>query len=143
VRSRKRSPNADSVGRMDAAQALAELMDLSSQITAAIALDGEGSVLAVSSEAAAASLTASTLELVAAAEDLGADGGEVTRVEVELDEGAFFVVREGGRIVAATTGPKPTSGLVVYDLRTCAQAIEAAAPKRKRAPRKPKGEAAE
>jgi len=110
---------------MDAAQALAELMELSSQITAAIALDGEGSVLAVSSEdqAAAASLTASTLELVAAAEDLGTEGGDVTRVEVELDEGAFFVVREGGRLVAATTGPKPTSGLVVYDLRTCAQAI--------------------
>ena len=128
---------------MDAPQALTELMDLSSQITAAIALDGEGSVLAVSSEAAAASLAASTLELVAAAEDLGADGGEVTRVEVELDEGAFFVVREDGRIVAATTRPKPTSGLVVYDLRTCLQAIEPAAPKRKRAPRKPKGEAAE
>ncbi len=128
---------------MDAAQALAQLMDLSSQITAAIALDGDGSVLAVSSEGAAASLTASTLELVAAAEDLGADGGEVTRVEVELGEGAFFVVREGGRTVAATTGPKPTSGLVVYDLRTCAQAIEPAAPKRKRAPRKPKEEAAE
>ena len=128
---------------MDAAQALAQLMDLSSQITAAIALDGDGSVLAVSSEDAEASLTASTLELVAAAEDLGADGGEVTRVEVELGEGAFFVVREGGRTVAATTGPKPTSGLVVYDLRTCAQAIEPAAPKRKRAPRKPKEEAAE
>ena len=145
MRSRKRSPNADSVGRMDAAQALAELMELSSQITAAVALDGEGSVLAVSSEnpAVAASLTASTLELVAAAGDLRSDGGEVTRVEVELDEGAFFVVREGGRIVAATTGPKPTSGLVVYDLRTCAQAIERAAPKRKRSARKPKEEAAE
>lgn len=124
---------------MDAAQALKELMDLSSQITAAIALDGEGSVLAVSTEdpAAAEALTTSTLELVAAAENRGADGGEVTRVEVELDEGAFFVVREGGLIVGATTGPKPTSGLVVYDLRTCAQTI-AAAPKKKRAPRKPK-----
>ena len=124
---------------MDAAQALKELMDLSSQISAAIALDGEGSVLAVSTEdpAAAEALTTSTLELVAAAENLGADGGEVTRVEVELEEGAFFVVREGGRIVGATTGPKPTSGLVVYDLRTCAQTI-AAAPKKKRAVRKPK-----
>jgi len=128
---------------MDAAQALEELMELSSQITAAVALDGEGSVLAASSEdpAVATSLTASTLELVSAAADLGADGEEVTRVEVELDEGAFFVVREGGRTVAATTGPKPTSGLVVYDLRTCAQAIEGAAPKRKRAARKPKQEA--
>ena len=130
---------------MEAAQALRELMQLSSQITSAVVLESNGSVLAASSEdpAAAASLTASTLELVAAAGDLGAEGGEVTRVEVELDEGGFFVVREGDRIVAAITGPKPTSGLVVYDLRTCAQAIESAAPKRKRAPRKTKEEAAE
>ena len=138
---RKVSPNADSVGRMDAAQALQELMALSSQITAAIALDADGSVLAVSpgNPAATASLTSSTLELVAAASDLGRDNGEVTRVEVELDDGAFFVVRDGGRIVAATTGPRPTSGLVIYDLRTCAQAIDA--PKKKRAARKPKEDA--
>ncbi len=123
---------------MDAAQALKELMDLSSQITAAVALDGDGTVLAASPEDAG-SLAASALELVAAAEDLGADSGDVTRVEVELDDGAFFVVREGARLVAAKTGPKPTSGLVVYDLRTCAQAIEA--PKKRRAARKPKEEA--
>ena len=123
---------------MDAAQAIGELMELSSQITAAIALGEDGSVLASSTEdqAALASLSSSTVELVSAAADLGPDGGEVTRVEVELAEGAFFVVREGDRTVAATTGPKPTSGLVVYDLRTCAQAIDA--PKKKRAARKPK-----
>jgi predicted regulator of Ras-like GTPase activity (Roadblock/LC7/MglB family) len=128
---------------MDAAQALKDLMELSSQVTAAIALDADGSVLAASSEddARASSLAAATLELVSAAADLAAGEGDVTRVEVELDEGAFFAVREAGRLVAATTGPKPTSGLVVYDLRTCAQAIEAA-PKRKRTTRKPK-EAAE
>jgi hypothetical protein len=126
---------------MDAAQAIGELMELSSQITAAIALGEDGSVLASSSgDAAAAALSASALELVSAAADLGPDGGEVTRVEVELDEGAFFVVREEGRTVAATTGPKPTSGLVVYDLRTCAQAIDTA-PKKRRATRKPKEEA--
>jgi predicted regulator of Ras-like GTPase activity (Roadblock/LC7/MglB family) len=123
---------------MDAAQAIQELMALSSQITGAIAFDADGSVLAVSPEnpATTASLTSSTLELVAAASDLGKDNGEVTRVEVELDDGAFFVVREDGRTVAATTGPKPTSGLVIYDLRTCAQAIDV--PRKKRAARKPK-----
>ena len=126
---------------MDAAQAIRELMELSSQITAAVALGEDGSVLGSSSEdaTATASLSASTLELVSAAADLGPDAGEVTRVEVELDDGAFFVVREGGRTVAATTGPKPTSGLVVYDLRTCAQAIDSA-PKKRRATRKPKEE---
>ena len=128
---------------MEAAQAIRELMELSSQITAAIALGEDGSVLASSSadEAATASLSASTLELVSAAADLGPDGGDVTRVEVELDEGALFVVREGGRTVAATTGPKPTSGLVVYDLRTCAQAIDTS-PKKRRSTRKPKEESA-
>ena len=125
---------------MDAAQAIGELMELSSQITAAVALGEDGSVLASSTDdqGAVASLSSSTLELVSAAADLG-DGGEVTRVEVELAEGAFFVVREGDRTVAATTGPKPTSGLVVYDLRTCAQAIDST-PKKKRATRKPKEE---
>jgi predicted regulator of Ras-like GTPase activity (Roadblock/LC7/MglB family) len=127
---------------MDAAQALTELRELSSQITAAVVLDADGSVLAVSPDDASlsASLTASTLELVAAAGELGAEGREVTRVEVELDEGAVFVVREGGRTVGATTGPKPTAGLVVYDLRTCAQAIDVAEPKKRRT-RKPKEDA--
>jgi len=125
---------------MEAAQALRELMELSSQITAAIVLDAEGSVLAAAPEGRAASeaLAASALELVAAAADLGHDGNEVTRVEVELEDGALFVVREGGRTVAAVTGANPTSGLVVYDLRTCAQAVDAPEPKKRRSTRKPK-----
>jgi predicted regulator of Ras-like GTPase activity (Roadblock/LC7/MglB family) len=124
---------------MDAAQALGELMELSSQITAAIVLGADDAVLAASfdDEAAAAALAASTRELVAAAADLGADGREVTRVEIEIDEGALFVVREGEHTIAATTGPNPTSGLVVYDLRTCAAAIAPPERKRRRT-RKPK-----
>jgi len=128
---------------MDPAQALAELRELSSQITAVVVLDGTGAVLASSPEntASASTLAASALELVAAASDLGTPVRDVTRVEVELDEGAFFVVHEGEHTVAATTGPNPTSGLVVYDLRTCAQSIRSEEPKRRRT-RKPK-EAAE
>ncbi|MGH3127210.1 MAG: roadblock/LC7 domain-containing protein [Gaiellaceae bacterium] len=125
---------------MDAAQALAELQELSSQITAAVVLDGDGAVIASSSDESG-SLGAATLELVAAAADLGGDNRDVMRVEIELDEGAIFVVREGDHTVAATTGPSPTSGLVVYDLRTCAQAITAEP--RKRRARKPKEPASE
>ena len=123
---------------MEAAQALRELMELSSQITNAVVLESNGSVLAASSTdpAAVDALTASTLELVSAASELGSEGHEVTRVEVELGEGAFFVVREGGRTVAAVTGPKPTSGLVVYDLRTCVQSIDAPEAKKRRVSRK-------
>jgi predicted regulator of Ras-like GTPase activity (Roadblock/LC7/MglB family) len=124
---------------MEPAQALSDLMELSSQITAAVVLDNDGAVLASAPEGAtaASALAASALELVGAAADLGSAGQEVTRVEVELDEGALFVVREGERTIAATTGPDPTSGLVVYDLRTCAQSLRTEEPKRRRA-RKPK-----
>jgi predicted regulator of Ras-like GTPase activity (Roadblock/LC7/MglB family) len=124
---------------MDAAQALGELTQLSSQIIAAVALGGDGAVLAGSPEDASEPLAASTRELVRAAAELGSHETHVTRVEVELDDGAMFVVREGDVTVAATTGPSPTSGLVVYDLRTCAQAIAAPEPKKRRT-RKPKEE---
>ena len=118
-------------------------MELSSQITAAVVLGPDGAVLAAShDDAAAAALATSTRELVAAAADLGAEGGDPTRVEVELDEGAIFVVREGEHTVAATTGPNPTSGLVVYDLRTCASAIAPPEPKKRRT-RKPTEEPSE
>ena len=65
--------------------------------------------------------------------------GDVTRAEVELAEGGLFVLREGGRTIAATTGPNPTSGLVAYDLRTLpAGDRRGEAQAAKRATRKPK-----
>jgi len=74
-----------------------------------------------------------TRALMAAAFELNARPREVTRVEVELESGAFIALRDGGRTIAATTGPQPTSGLVVYDLRTCLAGItEPEQPKRKK-----------
>ena len=54
---------------MDATQALRELMELSSQITTAVVLDAEGTVLAGAPDdsAAPAMLAATTLELVSTA----------------------------------------------------------------------------
>lgn len=122
---------------MDATQALAELEELSSQVERAVVLDAKGAVLA-SSEGAGDSLERAALDLLAAAAELYASAGEVTRAEVELVDGGLFVLREGGRTIAATTGPNPTSGLVVYDLRTCLQGIDEEKPKRRRTTRKPK-----
>jgi predicted regulator of Ras-like GTPase activity (Roadblock/LC7/MglB family) len=119
---------------MDAAQALRELTELSSQIESAVVLGADGSVLASTHEDStrAAALASSTLELVGAAFELNTQRLEVTRVEVELEDGALFVLRDGGRTIAATTGPDPTSGLVVYDLRTCLQGIAEPEQKKKR-----------
>jgi Roadblock/LC7 domain-containing protein len=125
---------------MDAAQALAGLMEDSSQIERAVVLDEGGSVLGstLDDAPAAAALVEAALELVAAAGELHASPDQVTRAEVELAEGSFFVLREGSRTIAATTGPRPTAGLVAYDLRTCLQRIADEKPKRRRAAKKPK-----
>lgn len=116
---------------MEAEQALAELEELSSQVVHALVLRADGSVLASSGDDAGATeaLARSALDLVAAAFELRS-AHEVTRVEVELAEGGVFVLREGGRTIAARTAPGATPGLVVYDLRTCLQQIDDAKPKR-------------
>ena len=118
---------------MDAAQALAELVELSSQVERAVVLRADGSVLAATPEddAAAPTLARTALDVLATAFELRTTPQEVTRVEVELEEGALFVLREGGRTIAAVTGPQPTAGLVAYDLRTCLERIEPDKPKRR------------
>ncbi len=110
---------------MEAEQALAELKELSSQVERALVLRADGSVLASSSAESAETdaLARSALDLVAAAFELRS-AQEVTRVEVELAEGGVFVLREGGRTIAARTAPGATPGLVVYDLRTCLRQID-------------------
>ena len=119
---------------MDAVQALAELAELSSQVERAVVLRADGSVLAATPEddAAAPTLARAALDVLATAFELRSSPQEVTRVEVELEEGGLFVLREGGRTIAAVTGPQPTAGLVAYDLRTCLERIEPDKPKRPR-----------
>lgn len=126
---------------MEAEQALVELKELSSQVEHALVLRADGSVLASSSADSAATdaLARSALDLVAAAFELRS-AREVTRVEVELAEGGVFVLREGGRTIAARTAPGATPGLVVYDLRTCLQQIDDSKPKKQRKSKETEGE---
>jgi hypothetical protein len=123
---------------VEAAQALAELTELSSQIQRVVVLRADGSVLgSTADESATEALARNALELVAAAFELRSAPSEVTRVEVELEDGGLFVLCDGGRTIAATTGPGATAGLVVYDLRTCLGSIDDAKPKRTRKPKEP------
>ncbi len=128
---------------MEAAQALRELLELSSQIEAAAVLGSDGTVVASSPEGedAAGRLASAATELLNAASELGGQQ-EASRVEVEIAEGALFVVREGSRTIVARTGPEPTAGLVVYDLRTSLRSIDEPAPKKRRAARSKKEDTA-
>jgi hypothetical protein len=120
---------------MDAEQALADLTEISSQIQAAVLFDESGAVQGstLRDEGAGQALAASAARLLEGVDGLARDGG-VTQLEAATDEGSVFVVRDGVRRIAATTGPAPTVGLVFYDLKSCLRgaAEEPAKPKRTR-----------
>ncbi len=100
---------------MDAAQALADLTEISAQIEAAVIADESGAPLASSlaAEDAAKALAGAALDLLREA------GDGAVQVEAATSEGSVFAAREGGRVVAAVTAAGAPSGLVLYDLRTC------------------------
>ena len=118
---------------MDVSQALADLTEISSQIEAAVLFEEGGAVLGstLGSEDAARSVAAAAAELLARAEAFRSEGA-ITQLEASTGDGSVFVVREGGRRIAATTGPAPTVGLVFYDLKSCLRNAEQAKPRRPR-----------
>jgi hypothetical protein len=118
---------------VDAAQALAELREISSQIDVAVILDDGGAVVE-STHGNPEALAAAARSLLEEARRLR-PGQEPVQVEAGTAAGSVFVFREGGSTIAATTGPEPTVGLVFYDLKTCLRSV-AEKPKRRRAPRK-------
>jgi predicted regulator of Ras-like GTPase activity (Roadblock/LC7/MglB family) len=139
---------------VDAAQALADLTEISSQIRAAVLFDESGTIAAstLDDEERSRELAQAATELLDAAEGLRAGGDEqLTQLEAATTDGSVFVVRQGPRRIVATTSPEPTVGLVFYDLKSCLRGIDdeqerppenAETKPRRRAPRK-KTEAAE
>ncbi len=125
---------------MEAAQALADLTEISTQIKAAALFRADGSLDAAT--------LADSSRFVEAARALlsSADGVRrepLVQLEAATADGSVFVVRDGDRVIAAVTGPEPTVGLVFYDLKSCLRSsAESEEPEKpKRAPkRKPKEE---
>jgi len=123
---------------MDAAQALADLTAVSSQIQGAVLADADGTVLASTFEDdRGGRVAAAALALLAAADGVRQDGAGLVQLEAVVGGESVFLVREGGRIVAALGGSTPTVGLVFYDLKTCLrmlgpEAEEPAKPRRKK-----------
>jgi len=126
---------------MDAARALAELTDLSSQIDCAVIVDAQGGVLASTfeDEARAGRVAEAAVALGRAAEDAVPGRASLGQVHAALPDGAVFLVTDGERTIAALTRPDPVAGLVLYDLKATLREIaepEPPAAKKKPAPRK-------
>jgi predicted regulator of Ras-like GTPase activity (Roadblock/LC7/MglB family) len=112
---------------VDAQQAVVELTEISSQITATVIVDAEGGVLAstFSDDEQARRMAEAAQELLAAAEQTGRNEGPLGQLQAAMLDESVFVVRDGERIIAATTGPEPTIGLVFYDLKRALRSVAA------------------
>ena len=103
-----------------AAEALKDLVEISSQVRNAVVFGPDGSVEATTlAEKAGVELARKANELLDAASRVREGGGAVNQLEVATAEGSVFVVRDAERTIAVTTSADPTVGLVFYDLKSC------------------------
>ena len=113
---------------MDAAQALADLTEISSQVAQVAIVDQDGRVLAATGDDDAR--TGRFVEAVAGSSTRPSSSGSrgaspsSSQLEVSTLDGSVFAVRRDGRLIVATTRPDPTVGLIFYDLKHCLGAID-------------------
>jgi predicted regulator of Ras-like GTPase activity (Roadblock/LC7/MglB family) len=110
-----------SVTDVDAAAAIAELRELSTQIESVVVAPRSGPPIASSvpdddSERMLVSARALAEGADQVRRDLGRDA--LAQLQAATPDGSVFVVVDGERMAVATTGADPTVGLVFYDLKT-------------------------
>jgi predicted regulator of Ras-like GTPase activity (Roadblock/LC7/MglB family) len=119
------------LGAVDADQAIADLTEISPQVREVAVIGAAGTSIGSNApnEATATRLVEAAKQLVVAADALRPG---ISQLEVATVAGSVFVVRDGERLIAATTTPEPTVGLVFYDLKTCLRSVDEPKPAAKR-----------
>ena len=111
---------------MDAAAAIAELRELSTQIETVVVSSRDGSVISASvGDDVAGRVSAAARDLADGADQVRRDLGReaLSQLQASTPTGSVFVVVDGDRMAVATTGVDPTVGLVFYDLKTLLRQI--------------------
>ncbi len=111
---------------MDAAAAIAELRELSTQIESVVVAPREGPPIASSvGDEDARRMVESARSLADGADQVRRDLGReaLSQLQAATPEGSVFVVVDDQRMAVATTGADPTVGLVFYDLKTLLRQI--------------------
>ena len=106
---------------MDAARALADLTEISSQVRGAVIVDAQGAAVASTyATETGESVGAAAVTLLRAAREMPRESGraELTQLEAALPRESVFVVDDGTHAIVAVTERNPTTGLVFYDLKT-------------------------
>jgi hypothetical protein len=103
------------------AEAIRDLLNVSTDIQDVAVLGPDGDVLVVGPGAGAADLAAAAGRFWEAAVARAAAPGEgvLDHVVVQDASGAVAMLAARGRRIAAVTGPRPATGLLLFDLRTC------------------------
>jgi hypothetical protein len=102
---------------VDAPRALADLVEISPQIEAAVVSVGVA-------DARASVLAGAVRELLDGAGAFRSDGGRVTQLHAALaDRDVFAVTGTDGRTIVAVASGRPAPGLVFYDLKRCVAAV--------------------
>jgi hypothetical protein len=104
------------VRAVDAAEALAALTEISSQIETAAIADARDNVIAATPTDGVALAAAGRALLEQAGQ---ARGREPAQLSASTDRGSVFVVRNRDRTIVVTTTPDPIAALVFYDLKNC------------------------
>jgi predicted regulator of Ras-like GTPase activity (Roadblock/LC7/MglB family) len=108
---------------MDAAESLADLKQISTQIDRAVIVRADGTVAGSTVADAALSnhIAEAGVRLWDAADRARKDLGrpQLSQLEVATGEGSVFAVRDDEFLIVASTPPEPTVGLIFYDLKTC------------------------
>jgi predicted regulator of Ras-like GTPase activity (Roadblock/LC7/MglB family) len=107
---------------VDAARALADLVEISPQIEAAAVLTGDGELVGSVGvpENRASVLARAVRELLDGAAGFRSEGGRVTQFHAALDGGdVYAVTAPDEQAIVAVVGRRTAPGLVFYDLKRC------------------------
>ena len=123
---------------VETSRALADLVEISPQIEAAVVLEGDGETVGsvgVSDWWATAAGRAGHDLLNAASELRGEAESRVTQIHAALSDGdVFAVVGDAGRAIVAVTAARQAPGLVFYDLKRCLASLAEPKPEPKPEP---------
>src|SRR4051794_3744915 len=110
---------------MEAARALADLVEISPQIEAAavVAADGELAGSLGVPEPRTGILARAVRELLDGAAAFRSDQGRVTQLHAEIAGGDVFAVAGDELAIVAVARERATPGLVFYDLKRCLGAV--------------------
>jgi predicted regulator of Ras-like GTPase activity (Roadblock/LC7/MglB family) len=110
---------------MESGRALADLVEISPQIEAAVVVSGDGELAGSVGvpEPRAGLLARAARELLDGAAAFRSGEGRVTQLHAELADGDVFAVAADERAIVAVARERATPGLVFYDLKRCLAAV--------------------